>query len=116
MGLFFAVVVHDFEVDAKNRPPLLEANFHLLVFRQIEVFVFQGTQGAKGTEFRHAPSVQHFNTVLVVESLNHGGWAGRAANHRAFQIIEAQVVSPQVAQKHLPHRRDTCGQGDFFGF
>ena len=43
MGLFFAAVVHDFEINAKNRPPLLQADFHFVFCRQIEMFVFQGT-------------------------------------------------------------------------
>ena len=76
VGLFFATVVHDFEIDAKNRPPLLQANFHLFVFRQIKVLDFQGAQGAQGAELGHAPSVQHFHAILVIESVDHGGWAG----------------------------------------
>ena len=39
----------------------------------LEVFVFQGAQGAQGAEFGHAPGVQHIDTVVVTEGVDHGG-------------------------------------------
>ena len=115
-GQILALGANDFHVNAVNAAPLFEANLHLLLGRQTQVFVFQGAQRAQGAHLGHAPSMQHLDPIVVFEGVDHGRWAGRAPNHGALQGAEAQAFGPHVAEHHLPHRGHACGKGDTLGF
>ena len=108
--------VDNLHVYTKNGAPLLQADLHLIGFRQVLVFVFKRAQGAQRAHLCHAPGMQNFDTIVVVEGSNHGRRAGRAANHRALERCELQAGGLHVAQQHLPDGGHAGGVGDFFGF
>ena len=97
MGLFIAVVIHNFEIQTKDGTPLFHANFHFLFIGQAQVLVFQGAHGTQRAEFGHAPCMQHLNAIQVIEGINHGGRARRATNDGSLQMVEAQIVGFQMS-------------------
>ncbi|TSE37786.1 hypothetical protein Tfont_00784 [Tepidimonas fonticaldi] len=107
---FAPVRIDDLHVDAKDRPPLLEADFHLLFLGQRQVLVLQRAQRAQRAQLRHAPSVQHLHPVLLAEGGDHRRRAGRATDDRALERRQAQPIRPHVGQQHLPDGRHAGGK------
>ena len=81
----------------------------------VEVLVLQRAQRAQRRHLGHAPGMQHLDAVLLLEGVDHGRRAGRAADHGALQGRELQVVGLHVAQHHLPDGGHAGREGDPLG-
>src|SRR5262249_24526441 len=91
-GQLLAVAVDDAHVDSVDRAALLVLPGVALVLAELEVLGFVGAGGAERTHLGHARGVQHLYAIFVLERSDHGRWARRAADHRALERREAQVV------------------------
>ena len=107
MGQVFSCVVDYLHVHTKNSASLFETNFHLLRFRQFQMFVFERAECAQWAHLRHSPRMQDFHSIVIHEGLNHGGWTSRSADHSAVQCGELQSIGFHMGQQHLPNGRNT---------
>ena len=80
------------------------------------MLVLQGANRPQGRHLGHAPGVQHFNPIHVVECRDHGGWTSRTADDRALEGTEAQATGLHVAQHHLPHGGHAGSKGHTLRF
>src|SRR5690606_8106522 len=90
-GHLLVVVVGDLEVDPEDHVALLLEDLLLLLLGQLEVLALQAAERAERRGLGHAPGVDDFHAVLVLEGPDHGRRAGRAADDRAREAAEAQV-------------------------
>ncbi len=110
-GQFLAVRPDDLHVDAIDGAALFGEDGVAILALQPLLTALQRADGAQGRHLGHAPGVQHLHVVLLVEGAQHGGRAGRAADHRAPHGREAEPVGLGMGQKPLPDGRHAGGKG-----
>ena len=84
-GQFVTVVVDNLHINAVDDAALFFEFGLFISLRQFLVMAEQGTGGAEGRHFGHAPGMNDFDAVLATQSFHHRRRTRRATDHRALE-------------------------------
>ncbi len=82
-------VVGDLHLDGEEAKALFRLEIEERIAFEVGDFVFHRAERTDRAHFRHAPGMEDFDVVILLECLDHGARTCRAADHHAFQIAAA---------------------------
>ncbi|PAV72391.1 hypothetical protein WR25_15958 [Diploscapter pachys] len=107
-----AMLVHDFQVRAERRSPLLYADGEASFVFQVEVRGLGRVHRAHRRQLGHAPGVLQADAELLLVTAHHRRWAGGATDDHAAQAGKAAPVLAHMLLQAQPHGGHASGESD----
>ena len=104
-GQRIAFLIHDLHLHAVDGPPLPNLNVVALLGRRCPLLRLEHVDRPDGAHFRHAPTLPHLDTKLLVERLYHRARHRSPADDHDPERRNAGVVLAPIIQQSRPNRR-----------